>query len=235
MKIIAHRGASAYAPENTLAAFQKALDMGAKAVEFDVQMTADGELIVIHDDFLSRTTNGQGLVIQTDYEVIKTLDAGSWFDPIFKDEKIPLLKEVLILLKDRVEVHLEIKKIAFEKRPIEEAIYQCVKEIGMVDQVIFSSFDHQCLLYLSKTYHVTIGMLTGSSLVEPAGYIKSTGIALSSYNPSAEYVSQSLVAAIHGDGYQVTTYTVNDLWLLDLLEEMGVDGVFSNYPDLLNE
>ena len=234
MKIIAHRGASGYAPENTMAAFEKALAMGAEAVEFDVQMTRDGQLIVIHDDYLDRTSNGHGLVIKTDHSVIKNLDAGSWYDLAYENEGVPLLKDVLLLMKDQVEVHLEIKKISLEERPTEEAIYRLVKSLDMIDQVIFSSFDHRCLLKLSQMHHVRIGLLTGASLLNPATYVKDSGINVVSYNPSAEYVGPELVDAFHGDGRKVYAYTVNDVALAQHFETMGVDGIFSNYPDILD-
>ena len=235
MKIIAHRGASGYAPENTMAAFRKALEMGAEAIEFDVQMTADGVLVVIHDDILTRTTDGRGAVIETDYSVIQTLDAGSWYDQSFKDERVPLLRDVLTLLKDQVEVHLEIKKISREKRLTEEAIYQLVKDMGMVQQVHFSSFDHQCLLNLTEKHDVRVGMITGSSILKPEAYIINSGIPVASYNPKAEHVSPELVDAIHGDGHKVYSFTVNDLWMADYLKEIGIDGIFSNYPDIFED
>lgn len=235
MKIIAHRGASGYAPENTMAAFRKALSIGVEAIEFDVQMTADGVLIVIHDDLLGRTTNGHGVVIETDYSVIETLDAGSWYDPSFRNERVPLLRDVLTLLKDQVEIHLEIKKNDLEKRHTEEVIYQLVKDMGLNHQVIFSSFDHQCLLNLTQKYDVRVAMITRTPIVKPEAYNVNSGIPIVSYNPKAEYVSPELVNAIHGDGHKIYSFTVNDLWMADYLEEIGVDGIFSNYPDIFED
>lgn len=98
--IIAHRGASKYTPENTFAAFRKAKELGINWVEFDVMLTADGEVVVIHDETLERTTNGTGAVIAQAYSYLRTLDAGSWFDPSFANEKIPTLREVIKLLNE---------------------------------------------------------------------------------------------------------------------------------------
>lgn len=233
MEVIAHRGASGYGPENTMTAFEMALDMGAKAVEFDVQMTLDGQLVVIHDDYLDRTTSGSGLVIETPYTIIKDLDAGIWFGTQFAGEKVPLLKEVLLLLKDKVKIHLEIKKISWETRPIEEDIYQMVKGLGMLDQVLFSSFDHRCLSYLSHYYGVEIGVLTRSGLMEPISYLELAGLKAFSYNPLSTFVDQALVADCHKKDLKVYTYTVNRPSLAKGFAQMKVDGIFSNYPDIL--
>src|SRR5262245_14980881 len=107
--VIAHRGASSYAPENALAAFDLALDMGARHLEFDVQASADGHLVVIHDDTLARTTNGTGAVSGLTLDALRSLDAGAWFRPEFAGERIPLLTEVLERYGGRAHLHLEIK------------------------------------------------------------------------------------------------------------------------------
>lgn len=233
MEIIAHRGASGYAPENTMAAFKKALEMDAKAIEFDVQMTSDGELVVIHDDLLDRTTSGSGLVIKTDYTTISSLDAGSWFGQAFVGEKVPLLSEVLDLLKDRVTIHLEVKKIAMETRAVEEAIYELVKEKGMVDQVIFSSFHHGCLKVLQDLDDLRIGVLTYSGMIDPVGYMKMAGLKAYSYNPAVSFVNDKDIEDLHEHGIKVLSYTCNELWLAHAFSKAGVDAVFSNYPDIM--
>ena len=107
--IIAHRGASAYAPENTLAAFDKALDLGAAHVEFDLHFSADGQVVVIHDDTVDRTTNGSGAVAALTLAQLKSLDAGSWFAAQFSEERIPTLVELLERYKDRLHFHIEVK------------------------------------------------------------------------------------------------------------------------------
>src|SRR5438445_1086012 len=109
-RLIAHRGASALAPENTLAAFRKAGEIGAKWVEFDVMLAADGEAVVIHDDTLDRTTNAKGNVCDYPYSYLQTLDAGSWFNPQFSHEKIPTLAEVIGVLRHcKLAANIEIK------------------------------------------------------------------------------------------------------------------------------
>ena len=106
---IAHRGASSYAPENTFAAFDLAVDMGIEEIELDVQFTSDSHIIVIHDETLDRTTNSTGSVCDRTLEEIQSLDAGSWFDEKFSDEKIPALGEVFDRYKDQLRFHIEIQ------------------------------------------------------------------------------------------------------------------------------
>ena len=134
--IIAHRGASSLAPENTLAAVQKALDLKVDVVEIDVHRSSDGELVVLHDATLDRTTTGSGPVKQYSLEEVKSFDAGSWFSPSFVEERIPTLREVLEKTKDQATLLIELKGERTEVRTVE-----LVKELGMTDQVIIQSFD----------------------------------------------------------------------------------------------
>ena len=233
MEIIAHRGASGYAPENTMAAFEKALEMGAEAVEFDVQMSSDGELVIIHDDTLHRTTGKAGLVTRTPYSEMLKMDAGSWFAPEFANQRIPLLKDVLALLKGKVHIHLEIKKIAWESRPIERIIYNMVTDMGMGDQVIYSSFDHKCLLNLSALGEVSMGVLVCSDIIEPWHYMNRVGLYPDSFNQAANFVTYELVENFHERNMKLLSYTVNDSALAEYFLEIGVDGIFTNYPDIL--
>ena len=234
MKIIAHRGASGYAPENTLAAFRKAVEMGAKAVEFDVQMSKDHQLLVIHDFYLERTTSGQGPVLLEDYQTIKSFDAGSRFDPAFCKEYVPLLEEVLDLLPPSMEIHLEIKKSFMETRNFEENIYQLIKARGLLDQTIFSSFDHQCLKnLLDKHKGIRVGMLIRSSMIGTTTYMKDRGLASYSLDQEASFVTPQLVQEVHDANLQLNTFTVNDPGLADHFQKIGVDGIFTNYLDLL--
>ena len=135
--IIAHRGASAYAPENTLAAFDKALDLGAADVEFDVHFGADGQVVVIHDDTVDRTTNGAGAVAALTLAQLKSLDAGSWFAAQFSEERIPTLVELLERYKDRLHFHIEVKGRA---EHLSEKTIDLVRDHGWLDSVTITSF-----------------------------------------------------------------------------------------------
>jgi len=242
MRIIAHRGASGYAPENTLASFKKALEMGSKEIELDVQMTKDGQLVVIHDYFLERTTNGRGMIMSVDYDYIKNLDAGSWFGPEYKGEKVPLLSDVIDLCKEEnqrqkgessIILHIEIKKTKLEKRPIEEKVLDLVNKKDYQEHVLFSSFQHSCLKSLVALQKVKIGVLMGSEMLQSTNYLKKNGIFGYSINQSAEFIDQVLVDEAHAAGLKVLSYTVNRKDLALYFQTLGVDGIFCNYPDLL--
>lgn len=233
MKIIAHRGASGYAPENTLASFEKAISMNVKAIEFDVQMTKDGKLVVIHDFFVDRTTNGHGFVFDLNYDELQLLDAGSSFDQKFKGEKIPLFEEVLDLIPQTIDLHIELKKVMLEKRDLAGAVYQMVKEKHKLSHVIFSSFDHEVLKQLQKYDDVNIGVLLNTNLVNPIEYIKSVELKEVSINPSIVFTTNELVERAHKENLLVYSFTVNDLRLANYCETIGVDGIFTNFPDIM--
>ncbi len=233
MEIIAHRGASGYAPENTLLSFKKAIEMGSHAVEFDVQMTADGKLVVIHDETLERTTDGKGFVIYSNYDYIKGLSAGKWFGAAYEDERVPTLEEVLDLYNNKTSIHLEIKKMFIDKRNIEDKIYDTLKNVGMLENVKISSFNHRTLKYMSDNYDLEIGMLTASGMVEVDKYINNSGIRVSSINPSGEYVDEEFVKVCHDNNYKVYSYTVNEQVVAKKFQEFGVDGIYTNYPNIM--
>src|SRR4051812_8087205 len=135
--IIAHRGASGTAPENTLAAFRRAADLGAPMIELDVQLTADGEVVVIHDFTLDRTTDGVGSVRHRSLAQIRRLDAGAWFAPAFRGERVPTLAEVLQNFPHAVNVELK----SYGDDGLEPRALAVVERAGALDRVVFSSFD----------------------------------------------------------------------------------------------
>src|SRR5690606_9559351 len=142
--VIAHRGFSGAAPENTLAAFRKGIEIGSDMIELDVHLSRDGELVVIHDETLERTTNGKGRVADNTLMELKDLDAGSSFAPQFSGEKIPTLIEVIELAKGRVLVNIEIKNPTHQRYSITELAEKTLREVkkaGMIDKFIFSSFN----------------------------------------------------------------------------------------------
>ena len=142
--VIAHRGFSSQAPENTLVAFRKAVELGCDMIELDIQFSKDKEVVVIHDDTLERTTNGKERLIDFTLADIKKLDAGSWVGPQFSGEKVPTLKEVLQQSKGKIPVNIEIKHPKDGQYNIEELAEKAVKEVkdaGMLSQVNFFSFN----------------------------------------------------------------------------------------------
>ena len=151
--VIAHRGFSGKAPENTSTAVRMAMDLGADMVEIDVTLSSDEVVIVLHDDTLDRTTDGTGLAQETSWEDIQTLDAGSWFDRRFAGEPVPSLAQILDLVKGQILINIEIKAEAVGESPrggIEEKVAEEVRKRDMVDQVIVSSFNPRALVHLHE-------------------------------------------------------------------------------------
>ena len=224
MLIIAHRGASGTQPENTLASFEKAVDLGAKMVELDVHLCKTGELVVIHDYTLGRTTNGHGFVSHKTLSELQCLDAGA-------GEKIPALNEVFELINGKARINIELKGkhvSAATAKLIMSAING--KKWNAGDFVI-SSFHHNQL----KEFHalmpdVPIGILYES---HPKGYQKlARELGAFSINLSINHTDEKLVHEIHQNGLQVCIYTVNSMEEFERMKAMGVDAVFTNFPAL---
>lgn len=235
MEIIAHRGASGYTPENTLSAFKLAVEMGAKAIEFDVQMTKDGEIIVHHDYFLGRTVNGKGFIKNKTLAELKELDAGSWFSKEYEGEKIPTLKEIFDIVPKGVELHIEIKKLNIDRREIEKEVFRLVSEAGRIESSVFSSFDHECLKRLLELHSVKIGVLVSSNLVEPVKYLADNNLNKYSFNQSAAFINEKIVKDMHDAGLKVFIHSVNEIEIARQMENWGIDAIFSNYPDIMTK
>jgi glycerophosphoryl diester phosphodiesterase len=236
--IIAHRGFRSRYPENTLTSFTAAIDAGAGMIELDVTLSSDRKPVVIHDDTLDRTTTGKGPVRQYSLAELKRLDAGSWFDPRFKGERIPTLGEVIDLIGNRVLLNIEIKKNAYESDiaddSIEKQAVQLVKGAGCLDSVLFSSFRFavlQNVLELEKRCRV--GLLTQNPLSENA-WRRCKDFKPYSWNPDYRSVTEDRIQEMHGRNIRVFPYTVNSLSDAAHLVDMGVDGFFTDDPGLMN-
>lgn len=231
MEVIAHRGSSQAAPENTLPAIQKAIRDGADAVEIDVQLTKDQQMIVIHDEWLNRTTNGNGFIFDSTYSYIKQLDAGSWFRPQFKGTKVPLLEEVLTLLQSTsLDVHVELKNNLIPYNGIEKKVTQLIQQKNMEDQVIISSFRRNSL-ELCRDLAPTIrrGYLCWSTLSPLYKKEEWEELQLFSVHPHIFLVT-SEISRLQKLGYKVFPYVIQRK--RDLLQclKYGVDGLFTNCP-----
>lgn len=223
---IAHRGFSANYPENTLISFKKAIEEKADMLELDVHLSKDKELIVIHDDTFDRTSNGKGNVSQLTLKEIKNLDAGSWFNKNFVNEKIPTLEEVLKEIKGKVLLNIELK--CSEDECVKKTI-SAVEKFNMVDEVILSSFNHQTLV-LAKKINPKIKtaalVMSVSDLQKIINEIKPDAI-----NPNYTFIKKFTIKKIHEAGLKINVWTVNDEASIKRLIEWGVDGIISNYPD----
>jgi len=235
-KIVAHRGASEDAPENTLAAIAKAAELGARAVEFDVTVSADGVAVLMHDDVLDRCTDGAGPVILKTLNELQALDAGSWFSPAFAGERIPTLEQALDLATDcGLTVNLELKPTLGWEGPTVNAVVETLKKPRYDDVgLLVSSFNSLAIERFAECMpDVDLGWLTEAVPADWPDMITRYGcVSLHCYEP---YVTPELVHDVHGQGYRLHVFTVNDPAKAKQLFSWGVDAVFTDRPDVLLE
>ena len=227
--VIAHRGASSYAPENTFAAFDLALRMGARHIELDVEATADGHIVVIHDDSVERTTDGSGLVTAQTLKTLQSLDAGSWFGQAFAGERIPLFDEVLRRYKGRVHIHTEIKG---RSTHLSHRTVDLVREHGMTDQVTVTSFQ-KARLQEVRAYapQLAAGWLLPE--ISDAVIAQARDLGLRQLCPRATTVTAELVSRLHAEGFVVRAWGVETEALMRQVVRAGADGMTVNFPDKL--
>lgn len=231
MEVIAHRGSSQAAPENTLPSIQKAIRDGANAIEIDVQLTKDKQIVVIHDEWLNRTTNGNGFICDSPYSYIKQLDAGSWFGPKFKGTKIPLLEEVLTLLQPTlINIHVELKNNLIPYIGIEKKVTQLIQQKGMEGQVIISSFRRDSLeLCKELAPNIRRGYLCWSTFSPLYQEKEWEDLQLYSVHPHIALLN-SRVSKLQEIGYKVFPYVIKTKRDLVLCIQHRVDGLFTNCP-----
>lgn len=231
--IFAHRGMSGHAPENTMAAFRMAVELGCKAIELDVQLTADGEVVICHDETVDRTTNGTGLLHTYSLSELQKLDAGRWFDERFAGERIPTLEEALTFFKHAdVTVNIELKNIPIPYAGIEKKVVELVNRYAMRERVIISSFDHLCLQRVAAIDpFVRLGVLLGDRLVHPWRYVRILPFSVYSIHPHYSFVDEAYIIESHKLGYKVIAYTIDDVEWYQKYAGLGIDGVFSNFPE----
>ncbi len=228
-KVFAHRGGSDWAPENTLAAFQKSLEFRVDGIELDVQRCGTGELVVFHDPDLSRTTNGVGLIKDASFEELRRLSAGLWFDEEFRSERIPLLSEVLDLIGGRAVLNIEIKNTPVEYPGIEDDLLELLADYPHRDKIIVSSFDHRIIRRLhEKAPDLTLALLADALLVDLAGY--AGGIGATVWHPCIGSLCQDAVEEAHDAGLEVNAWTLNDARQWSYALRIGLDGIVTDDP-----
>ncbi|HEX7127626.1 MAG TPA: glycerophosphodiester phosphodiesterase family protein [Thermodesulfobacteriota bacterium] len=247
--VIAHRGASGYAPENTLAAFRAAIALGADMIELDVHPTADGRLAVIHDESIDRTCDGRGFVREMTLAEIKSFDAGAWWGPGFAGERVPALEEVLALTRGRVQVNVEIKAPRDGTGPgrIEASVVApllaALDATGTRREVLVSSFDPAVLRTLrAAAPDLPLGLLTEARIEGPTGFrvdrlapLLDVAAAVGAYSlhPYWRFCGERAVHAAREAGLRVFPWTVNREADLRRVVGHGADGVITNHPDRL--
>ena len=232
--IFAHRGASAYAPENTLAAFELALKQGAMAIELDVKLSADGEVIVIHDQTVDRTTNSHGRVAELTLDELRQLDAGSHFDICFQGEAIPTLAEVFESIGDKALINIELTNYNSPTDDLPQKVAELTIQYGLARHILYSSFNPIALRRIRKMIpEAPLGLL---ALPGPGGMLARSWfgrlVPYYSLQPAWRDISPRLVKRVHKRGCKVFSYTVNNAQNMSRLFNMGVDGVFTDDPVL---
>lgn len=233
---IAHRGASAYAPENTMAAFTKGIEMGADYIEIDVQMSKDHIPVIIHDTTLDRTTNGTGKVSDYTLKELKALDAGSWFGDEYTGETIPTFEEFLVEFGGKINILIELKYPELHQG-IEEQVANALRYHNLVKpdsiEIIIQSFNHESIkkskeLLPEVPHGVLIGKgwrkITSQQLEEFAAYADY-------FNPSFNIVTAELVELVHLTNMTMYAYTVRNQSEAGRLYSLGVDGIITDFPD----
>ncbi len=235
--IIAHRGASAYAPENTLAAFELALRQGADAIELDTKLTADGQVVVIHDQTVDRTTMHSGHVRELTLAQIRQMDAGSHFDVAFRGEPVPTLDEVFKAVGQLTCINVELANYASPTDALPEKVAVLVKQHKLKQRVLFSSFNPIALLRIRRLLpEVAIGLLAlpgyGGALARSwFGRI----FFYQSLHPALSDVNSTLVKRVHRYSCKIFVWTVNREEDMRRLFELGVDGIFTDDPVLAKQ
>jgi glycerophosphoryl diester phosphodiesterase len=216
---IGHRGAAGHAPENTLRSFSKAVELGCDMTELDVHLCGSGELVVIHDETVDRTTNGSGEVASLTLTELKQLDAGL-------GERIPTLEEVLALLRGRVKLNIELKGLGTA-----EPVHKLIQSSGWKqDALLITSFNWEMLSeYRAHEPDARLGPLTYENLVEAMGFAETVNAY--SINPYHGHINADYIEEAHTRGFKVYPWTVNKVEDIAKLIKLGVDGVISDYPD----
>ena len=228
MEIFAHRGFSSKYPENTLIAFKKALEYPIDGIELDVHETKDGQVIVIHDETVDRTTSGSGNVRNMTLKEIQELDAGSYISPLFSGERIPLLEEVLELIGDRqIKINIELKTDVNPYYGMELKVLALIKKYKIESNVLISSFDHETLLrFKALAPEIEIAPLFSNIIVNPWEYTQQLGaeyMHISGYNmmrPSAIEAKKK--------GAKIRVYTINLQEHMNMLKSANVEGIFTD-------
>ncbi len=234
MKIFAHRGSSGTHPENTLAAFRAAAALPIDGVEIDVHLTKDGEVVVIHDEKINRTTNGKGYVKDMTLEELQQYDAGSWFSEEWGGERVPTLDEVLEIYEGTSHrLNIEIKSDIFPYDGLVEKVLTIANNRGMSDRLLLSSFNHEDVRHICRETEVKSAMLASQIYVDIYDYARVIGTKQVHVSLPGAFRKMTTDALIKGA--IVYVYTVNKLEYAEQLKQIGIHGIFTDYPERMLE
>jgi len=224
-----HRGNPDEYPENTLASFRSAIELGVDVIECDVHRSEDGGLPVIHDHLLDRTTSGNGLVRDHTMAELKRFDAGSWKDALYKDERIPSIEEVLALAKGNVGVAIEIKNLPLPYPGIEELVVEAVRSAEMMRDVVVISFDHRCIKRIGELEpEILTGILEASRPVDILGVMDDADADV--FCPHWASIEPQTAAELHAAGKIIGVWVVDDAFSLAWSKALPANAIYTNKP-----
>lgn len=234
MKNYAHRGFKSRYPENTMLAFEKSLEVGVDGIEFDVHLSKDGEVVIIHDETLEGTTNGKGRVMDRTLEELKGLDASHRFHDKMGVQEIPTLREYFDLVKTAdIVTNIELKTSVYPYPGIEEKVLALIDAYDMKEKVLISSFNHHSILRMkSLAPDIRCALLSDTWMVAPGRYTKELGVEC--FHPVAYSMSREVVEELHEQGVEVNVWTGKEPVDFQGLMELGIDGIITDYPDVIN-
>ena len=229
--IIAHRGASFLAPENTMPAFELAHQMKAEGIETDIQLTSDNIPVIIHDENIKRTTNSSGLVKDLTYNQLKGLDAGSWFSAKYAGASVLRLSDFLAWASDKpLQLNLELKNNKIDYKNLERIVFDMVEEYKVADRTVFSTFNHSSVERLKKyNDKVGVALLTSKKRKNLASYAKELGA--NAIHIKYKLLDKTLVQDCKEENLALRVYTVNKIGQIMHCFKMGADGIFTDVPD----
>ena len=233
---IAHRGFSGKYPENTMLAFRKAIEAGADGIELDVHYTKDGQLVIIHDEAIDRTCDGKGLVCDFTFDELQQFDASAGFRGVYGVNRIPTLREYFELVKPlpKFITNIELKTGINVYPGIEKMVLDMIKEFGLEDRIIISSFNHFSVArFKALCPEMKCGFLEGDWIIDFGSYAKKNGVEF--VHPRFNTVIEETAKEIADNGIGINTWTVNTEDEVRRLYNLGVNAVISNYPDMVKK
>lgn len=231
---IAHRGFKGSYPENTMLAFRKAVEIGADGIEFDVHLTKDKELVIIHDETLERTTDGKGLVKDKSLDELKKLNASKSY-PNYEIQRIPTLREYFEFAKDLdLITNIELKTSIITYETIEKKVYDLIKEYNLKEKIIISSFNHNSLMRMKELdRQIKCGVLESSRLVRPWEYVKN--LEMEYYHPLNFVINKEISEKFHENNIGLNIWFGSSDYDFSQCLEFKPEGLITDYPDRVKD
>ena len=231
VEITAHRGDSSEAPENTIPAFEAAIESGADWIELDVGVTKDGVLVVLHDEDLKRVAGDSRKIGELTFEEVRRLDVGSSFGPDFRGVGIPSLEEVLDYCKDKIKLNIEVKVNDHQTQDFIARLVGLIQAKGMAEQCMITSFDYHSLQAVKQLDPaLETGFISSKAIEQPESFTSADNFVL-----SIDLINPETVSRIHSLGKEVIAWTVNDAYSVDKCRKAGADNLITDKPRKIME